>query len=74
MVSRKGAMPGMIRPTLFLARSKKKFIDTNKHLVLESVHPSPLSAYNGFFGCGHFVKANEYLKKHGIEPIDWSAL
>lgn len=53
------------------ARSKKALITNKKHLVLESVHPSPLSAYNGFFGCGHFKKANEFLKEHGIEPIDW---
>ena len=53
------------------ARSKKALIDCNKHLVLESVHPSPLSAYNGFFGCKHFSKANEYLLKHGLSPIDW---
>ena len=56
------------------ARSKKPLIDGKKHLILECAHPSPLSAYNGFFGCGHFVKANEYLKEHGVEPIDWSAL
>ncbi len=56
------------------ARSKKPLIDKNKHLVLECAHPSPLSAYNGFFGCGHYVKTNEYLIKHGIEPIDWSNL
>lgn len=56
------------------ARSKKPLIDTKKHLILECAHPSPLSAYNGFFGCGHFVKANEYLEKFGIEPIDWSKL
>ena len=56
------------------ARSKKPLIDSKKHLILECAHPSPLSAYNGFFGCGHFVKANEYLKEHGVEPIDWSAL
>lgn len=56
------------------ARSKKPLIDQSKHLILECAHPSPLSAYNGFFGCGHFVKTNEYLKKHGLEPIDWSAL
>ncbi len=54
------------------ARSKKPLIDTNKHLILECAHPSPLSAYNGFFGCGHFVKTNEYLIKHGKQPIDWS--
>lgn len=54
------------------ARSKKALIDTSKHLVLETVHPSPLSAYNGFFGCGHFTKANEYLISKGVEPIKWS--
>ncbi|MBQ9514231.1 MAG: uracil-DNA glycosylase [Clostridia bacterium] len=56
------------------ARAKKAFIDENKHLILESAHPSPLSAYNGFFGCGHFIGANKYLIKHGVLPIDWSAL
>ncbi len=56
------------------ARSKKALIDGEKHLILECAHPSPLSAYNGFFGCGHYVKANEYLTKHGLTPIDWSAL
>ncbi len=56
------------------ARSKKSLIDTKKHLVLECAHPSPLSAYNGFFGCGHFVKTNEYLKSFGLTPIDWSDL
>ncbi len=54
------------------ARSKKPLIDQNKHLILECAHPSPLSAYNGFFGCGHFIKTNEYLTKWGIKPIDWS--
>ncbi len=54
------------------ARSKKTLIDGKKHLILECAHPSPLSAYNGFFGCGHFIKANEYLIKHGKEPIIWS--
>lgn len=56
------------------ARAKKSLIDGNKHLILECAHPSPLSAYNGFFGCGHFIKANEYLIKHGIEPVIWSNL
>ena len=56
------------------ARAKKSLIDTSKHLVLESAHPSPLSAYNGFFGCNHFIKANEYLIKHGKTPVDWSKL
>ncbi len=56
------------------ARSKKSLIDDKKHLILESAHPSPLSAYNGFFGCGHFNKTNEYLKSYGIDPIKWSEL
>ncbi len=54
------------------ARSKKPLIDTSKHCVLECAHPSPLSAYNGFFGCKHFSKTNAYLEKHGISPIDWT--
>lgn len=53
------------------ARAKKSLITNPKHLVLETVHPSPLSAYNGFFGCGHFKKANEFLLANGIAPIDW---
>ncbi len=56
------------------ARSKKPLIDQSKHLILECAHPSPLSAYNGFFGCGHFNKTNEYLTSFGKEPIDWSDL
>lgn len=56
------------------ARSKKPLIDQTKHLVLESAHPSPLSAYNGFFGNGHFIKSNAFLIKHGILPVDWSKL
>jgi len=53
------------------AISKKPLIDETKHLVLTSAHPSPLSAYNGFFGNGHFVKTNEYLKSHGKSEINW---
>lgn len=56
------------------ARAKKPLIDGNKHLILECAHPSPLSAYNGFFGCGHFIKTNEYLIKHGKLPVIWSKL
>ena len=56
------------------ARSKKALIDGSKHLILECAHPSPLSAYNGFFGCGHFNKANDYLVKQGKQPIKWSKL
>ncbi|MBR1802059.1 uracil-DNA glycosylase [Candidatus Saccharibacteria bacterium] len=53
------------------ARNKKKLIDTKKHLVLESAHPSPLSAHNGFFGSKPFSKANKYLEEHGKEGILW---
>ena len=52
------------------ARAKKERITNPVHLVLEAAHPSPLSAHSGFFGCGHFKKANEFLK----EPIDWSLI
>ncbi|MDE5901192.1 MAG: uracil-DNA glycosylase [Muribaculaceae bacterium] len=50
---------------------KAKLIDSQRHLVLTSVHPSPLSAYRGFFGCRHFSRANDYLLKQGKEPIKW---
>ncbi|MBQ3445718.1 uracil-DNA glycosylase [Candidatus Saccharibacteria bacterium] len=53
------------------ARNKKSLIDTSRHLVLESAHPSPLSAYNGFFGNHHFSKCNDFLVKHGEKPITW---
>lgn len=53
------------------ARNKKALIDTKKHLVLEAPHPSPLSAYAGFFGCKHFSKCNEFLSKNGERPIVW---
>lgn len=53
------------------AQKKGAFIDRNRHLVLTSPHPSPLSAYQGFFGNHHFSRANEYLKEHGQEPIIW---
>jgi uracil-DNA glycosylase len=53
------------------AQEKKVLIDEKKHLILTAAHPSPLSAHNGFFGCKHFSKTNEYLMKNGIEPIDW---
>jgi uracil-DNA glycosylase len=53
------------------ARSKSMLIDSNKHLVLEAPHPSPLSAYRGFMGCGHFSKANDFLKSKNIQPIQW---
>ncbi len=63
-------------PVVFLlwganARSKKALITNPNHLILECAHPSPLSAYNGFFGCGHFLKTNEFLQTF-TTPIDWS--
>jgi uracil-DNA glycosylase len=54
------------------AQEKRVLIDESKHCILRSVHPSPLSAYAGFFGCKHFSKTNEYLVSKGIDPIDWS--
>lgn len=53
------------------AKSKAWFINSDKHLVLTSVHPSPLSASRGFFGCNHFKLANEFLEKNNLQPIDW---
>ncbi|MBQ2677133.1 MAG: uracil-DNA glycosylase [Clostridia bacterium] len=63
-------------PIVFLlwganARAKKQLITNPNHLVLEAAHPSPLSAYNGFFGCKHFSKTNDFLIKNGLQPIDW---
>lgn len=54
------------------AMKKGASIDRSRHLVLTAPHPSPLSAHRGFFGCGHFSKANRYLQEHGKEPIDWA--
>lgn len=54
------------------AQEKAALIDEKKHLILRAAHPSPLSAKNGFFGCRHFSKTNNYLVKHGIDPIDWA--
>lgn len=53
------------------AQRKGQFIDRDRHLVLTTVHPSPLSAYRGFIGCGHFSQANAYLQQHGQAPINW---
>lgn len=53
------------------AQMKKKMLNNPKHLVLEAPHPSPLSAYRGFFGCHHFSKTNAFLEENGIKPIDW---
>lgn len=65
------------KPMVFMlwgndAKSKQQFITNPAHLVLKAAHPSPLSAFNGFFGCRHFSKANEFLRANGLEPIDWS--
>ena len=64
------------RPIVYLlwgrpAQKKEIMLNNPKHLVLKAPHPSPLSAYSGFFGCRHFSQTNEFLKKNGIEPIDW---
>ena len=65
------------KPMVFMlwgsdAKAKQQFITNPIHFVLKSAHPSPLSAYNGFFGCRHFSQANEFLIQQGLEPIDWS--
>ncbi len=54
------------------AQAKESLIDGNKHLILKTAHPSPLSAYNGFFGCRHFSRTNDYLVKNGKQGIDWT--
>ncbi len=64
------------RPIVYMlwgkpAQSKIPMLDNPKHLILKAPHPSPLSAYRGFFGCKHFSQANEFLRSNGIEPIDW---
>ena len=64
------------RPIVYLlwgkpAQMKKNMLNNPKHLILEAPHPSPLSAYRGFFGCQHFSKTNTFLTENGLEPIDW---
>ena len=64
------------QPMVFLlwgapAQKKSSLLHNPKHLILTAPHPSPLSAYRGFFGCGHFHKTNDYLMTHGLSPIDW---
>ncbi len=54
------------------AQKKAAFVDGSRHLVLKAPHPSPLSAYSGFFGCKHFSKANAFLESKGLTPIDWA--
>lgn len=65
------------RPIVYMlwgkpAQQKAAMLDNPKHLVLKAPHPSPLSAYRGFFGCKHFSKANDFLTANGVEPVDWS--
>jgi uracil-DNA glycosylase len=65
------------KPVVFLlwgnnAKTKRKLITGKQHLVLASAHPSPLSAYHGFFGCGHFAETNKFLEANGMEPVNWS--
>ena len=65
------------RPVVFLlwgspAQKKAKLLNNKKHLILESVHPSPLSAYRGFLDCGHFKKTNDFLRENGIDEINWN--
>ena len=64
------------RPVVYMlwgrpAQSKIPMLTNPKHLILKASHPSPLSAFRGFFGCRHFSQANDFLKSHGVEPIDW---
>ena len=64
------------RPIVYLlwgkpAQMKKNMLNNPKHLILEAPHPSPLSAYRGFFGCQHFSKTNAFLTENGLKPIDW---
>ena len=53
------------------AQAKASMLTNPKHLILKAPHPSPLSAFRGFFGCRHFSQANDFLREHGVEPIDW---
>lgn len=64
------------RPVVYMlwgkpAQSKMKMLNNPKHLILTAPHPSPLSAYRGFFGCKHFSRANAFLEEHNVAPIDW---
>ena len=64
------------RPIVYMlwgspAQRKASMLNNPKHLILKAPHPSPLSAYRGFFGCRHFSQCNEFLKANGVEPIDW---
>lgn len=70
------ALNSQDRPIVYMlwgkpAQEKSSMLNNPKHLVLKAPHPSPLSAYRGFLGCGHFSKANDFLVKNGLSPIDW---
>lgn len=70
------AVNALDRPIVYFlwgrpAQNKMSMLNNPKHLILKAPHPSPLSAYRGFFGCKHFSQANTFLEEHGIEPIDW---
>ena len=65
------------QPVVFMlwgsySQKKAAFVDTSRHLVLKTAHPSPLSAHSGFFGCRHFSRANAFLQSKGLEPVDWA--
>lgn len=67
---------GLPQPIVFLlwganAKNKRTLLTNPKHLTLTAAHPSPLSAYNGFFGCKHFSRTNDFLEKNGVTPIEW---
>lgn len=64
------------RPIVYMlwgspAQKKAYMLNNPKHLILKAVHPSPLSAYRGFFGCGHFLKCNQFLEENGLDKVDW---
>lgn len=64
------------RPIVYMlwgspAQKKASMLNNPKHLILKAVHPSPLSAYRGFFGCGHFLKCNQFLEENGLDKVDW---
>lgn len=70
------ALNDMDKPVVYMlwgsnAQSKEKMLNNPKQLVLKAPHPSPLSSYRGFFGCNHFIKCNEFLRKNGLSEIDW---
>ena len=67
------------RPIVYMlwgayAKSKRRLVTNPKHFILEAAHPSPFSAYRGFFGCNHFIKCNEYLMENSVNPIVWTSV